>query len=557
MYMEQDEDTRGKKAIIYTRVSYEEQTNGASPQNQLATTKDYAKKRGMIVPDEAIFYDDGYSAKSANRPNLKKMLNFIMQHKGEYDYLVVYDVSRISRDVPSFYQKIYPVLKSYGIKLRSTKEPIGEDPTGVWALTAFLSTHQLDNELKGKTSHDNMSYVAHRGYWVGQAPIGFVAKKVYTDEVSRDGRRKQRTILEPDNRNDLADKLAMLLNDFSRGDMRQVDFLNRANDLGITNTKGNPLTPDDAKRILTGIVYAGYNNSKSFVKKDEPPIKLKNEGIISLETYQTNQILLKNGGKPIVRTKENEGKYPLRKKFLICEECGDRYMTGSAPRNHQNKSYPRYHCKGRGHGSVDVDEMHSIFNDFLEQITPKESTLKLFREIIKRTAKEKYGSNTRALNELTTKINKISDDIYRAQQLFIEQRMSEEDKDEYINRQKQERDRLKEQRSELENIQQLDEATINYVCNFMAKPAKLWRDADFNTKLALQRMMFPNGLHFSIREKKCRTQDLSPLFSVICNKKASDDADLSEMVRPIGLEPTTPSSGSWCSNPLSYGRILC
>ena len=90
---------------------------------------------------------------------------------------------------------------------------------------------------------------------------------------------------------------------------------------------------------------------------------------------------------------------------------------------------------------------------------------------------------------------------------------------------------------ELERVRSINESTIEYVCNFNTRPAKLWKDADLETKQAFQRIMFPNGLHFNIKERKFGTQDLSPLFSVICNKNGSDMDSDSGMVISAGVEP--------------------
>lgn len=53
----------------------------------------------------------------------------------------------------------------------------------------------------------------------------------------------------------------------------------------------------------------------------------------------------------------------------------------------------------------------------------------------------------------------------------------------------------------LEQNQGLNEATIDYMCNFMTKPAKLWKDADLESKRAFQQMLFPNGLHIDVKAK--------------------------------------------------------
>lgn len=89
----------------------------------------------------------------------------------------------------------------------------------------------------------------------------------------------------------------------------------------------------------------------------------------------------------------------------------------------------------------------------------------------------------------------------------------------------------------MEQNQDLNETTIDYVCNFMTKPAKLWKDADLETKQAFQKILFPKGLHFDIKNKIFGTDDLSSLFSVIDDKKESCDGSNSEMVISPGIEP--------------------
>lgn len=41
---------------------------------------------------------------------------------------------------------------------------------------------------------------------------------------------------------------------------------------------------------------------------------------------------------------------------------------------------------------------------------------------------------------------------------------------------------LRWQIDELKRSQGLNEATIDYICNFITKSAKLWKDIDFGTK---------------------------------------------------------------------------
>ena len=91
----------------------------------------------------------------------------------------------------------------------------------------------------------------------------------------------------------------------------------------------------------------------------------------------------------------------------------------------------------------------------------------------------------------------------------------------------------------LKQAQMLREADIEYVCNFMRNPAKLWRDGDLGTRQALQKMIFPHGIYFDLKNKKCGTSEISPLFSVNIIKKAPNGANLNHVGWDIGIEPTT------------------
>ncbi len=100
---------------------------------------------------------------------------------------------------------------------------------------------------------------------------------------------------------------------------------------------------------------------------------------------------------------------------------------------------------------------------------------------------------------------------------------------------------------ELEHVQRLSESTIDYVCNFMVKPAKLWVDAGLETKQAFRTTMFPKRLYFGIKSRKFGTSELSPLYRVVGNKKEPNLDSNFNMVTRVRVERTTSSLGRNCS----------
>ena len=523
-------------AFGYTRVSTEEQTYGASLENQRLAIQKYANQNNIEII--GWYTDAGISAKTAHRPELQKMLGAIAKRKGHIDHVVVYNVSRISRDMPSFFNDIGFILAKCGVTLRSTQEVIDESPTGRFMLNIALSVHQLDNDIKSKTVKDDMSLLASYGWWMTQAPLGLKLKPVVTGEYTNDGKKKHHNTLEIDNTNDIGNKIQFLLNRFSEGDMAPMELVNLAHKMDVNGRTGKPITLNTLLGILKMSVYAGYNTSKKLL--DGKPTKIKDfDGLIDIDVFNKNQRIL--SGKHTLLIPSNSDLYPLRK-LLICSKCGT-LIRSSAPRSSAGKRYPRYHCTTKGHSSIPIEKMHELFVEFLEEITPSEGTIKLFREIVKRTAAKKLGDTPRELANCREAVSDIDKKLIEAVDAMLEGKISIDDKNRYSEALELKRQDLRREIDKLERNQGLNEATIDYVCNFMTKLAKLWKDADLETRQAFQKMLFPNGLHFDIQDKIFGTQDLSPLFSVINNNKEPLSGSNSGMVTQARVERTTFSLG--------------
>lgn len=134
------------------------------------------------------------------------MLNDIDTGKTKAKAVIVYNLSRMSRDLTSFSADIAPTLKKRGVMLRSASENIDESPEGRFMQNLSVALYQLDNDTKSRTVTDNMRAIAQAGYWQSQEPLGFVRRHIPTGSRTRDGKMRYRTILEPDLNNGTAQK---------------------------------------------------------------------------------------------------------------------------------------------------------------------------------------------------------------------------------------------------------------------------------------------------------------------------------------------------------------
>lgn len=237
-----------------------------------------------------------------------------------------------------------------------------------------------------------------------------------------------------------------------------------------------------------------------------------------MEVFYRVQVLL-DGNKRELRS-SSDALYPL-KGTLVCEKCGG-HILGSAPANGSQAPSHRYHCRCKGRGSLGVLDTHNLFVKFLEEVTPTDGTIKLFKEILRRTAAKKLGDTNKELKRLKDIEDDISAQIEDTLRSFlIDKTISAKEKDFFIERLESQRNDIKKQIAEQEQAQQLNEHTISYVCNFMAQPAKLWMDADLDSKKGFSADVIPEWLtHQPQGEKMSNGRFKSTLLCYSQQKKS-------------------------------------
>src|SRR3982751_3435981 len=99
-------------AVIYVRVSTKEQTENLSLPTQLTACEEYCQRQGFEVL--ARFREEGESAKTADRTELQKLLQFCRTNKGAVQFVVVFNLTRFARDKYDHFA-LRAHLKSLGI----------------------------------------------------------------------------------------------------------------------------------------------------------------------------------------------------------------------------------------------------------------------------------------------------------------------------------------------------------------------------------------------------------------------------------------------------------
>ena len=165
-----DEAEKTKRAVVYCRVSTEEQAKGGV---SLGMQKDrltmLGPALGMVVVD--VIIDDGYSAKDLNRPGIQKVLGMIRAKS--FDTLLVYKVDRLTRSLNDLCQ-LEVMMSKNGVEIRSSTENFETGtPIGRMLFNLLGSFAQFERELIAERTRDARERLWQEGRWGMRAPFGY------------------------------------------------------------------------------------------------------------------------------------------------------------------------------------------------------------------------------------------------------------------------------------------------------------------------------------------------------------------------------------------------
>ena len=158
-------------AIIYVRVSTKEQTENLSLPTQLRACEESCGREGYEILER--FREEGESAKTADRPQLQRLLKYCRTHKGKVHFVVVFNLTRFAREKYDHFA-LRSHLKSLGISLRSATEPIDDTSTGKLMEGVLASFAQFDNDVRSDRTRAGMKAALELGRWTFLAPIGYI-----------------------------------------------------------------------------------------------------------------------------------------------------------------------------------------------------------------------------------------------------------------------------------------------------------------------------------------------------------------------------------------------
>ncbi len=389
-----------RNAVIAIRVSSDKQfQEGDSPEAQREQLQQLADSLDARVKKVFIFAESGAKL---HQP-MQEAIDYCADRRNNIQLFLIKSIDRFTRGGADFYAPLkrqldaidVQLIDKYGVISQSrvnTLEHLGVEYT--WSKYSpsekieYLEAERAKDELRDILTRTVGAAVRYTrlGYWMRQAPYGFVSEKSET-------RNGKRAILKPHPKE--APLLIRMFEMRAAGTMHDKDIIAELNRMGFQTrvhnirdkqdrTKivgrrgGNPLDKDAMDLLLRNPIYAGVNNEKWTQGK---PVRTVFDGLVSIDTFNAanrGKVMIIEDSNDIEIKKEvapehqlNKGikspEFPYRR-FVGCSKCG-RPMYGSSNRGQSGKLYPAYHCDKGHYFRIPKAELEATVVEFVKNIT--------------------------------------------------------------------------------------------------------------------------------------------------------------------------------------------
>ena len=501
---------RFPNAVIYTRVSTSKQENNFSLETQLEKCEKCAINNNLNVVER---FGGAYeSAKQGNkRTYFPEMVKFVKNKKNKIGYIIVYDISRFSREGMKAVALVEELKTNFKIKvLESSATSIIDNFSEEMFTDLKIIMANKNNRDRKKNVIDGSIKRLESGYWLGIPPKGYTKVDKYTLKFNE-----------------------------------EADFIKKAFEMksdGCSNTEilkviralGSKITKSRLPKYLSDPFYCGWIANKHLNGR---VVKGLHEPLISEEMF-----LKINGEKSEIRTyktsKMDENR-PLQGD-LKCS-CGG-VFTGYKKKG----KYNYYKCNKCHHNSA-VNTIHNSFEDLLSKYSFDKKYISLFKKQLKYTFDYIENENNIKKSELLTKISKETTRLHNVNYKYATENLDEEIFQQVTTKIKADIDVLNKELSNitfsLSNYENYLDESLELVNDYKG----IWEKGDIEIKKDIQNIVFSNHIEYDVKSNTYRTPYENEVLSMMV--RASDKGKTgnkgvkplnSRLVLKAGIEPALP-----------------
>jgi site-specific DNA recombinase len=513
-----------QRAIIYTRVSTDEQNNGYSPADQKDKINKYCEHNNIEIVG---FYHDDESGKSFDRPEWIKIMSFIKKNRNYVDNIIFLKWDRFSRNVAEAYITIRD-LKKLGVEPQAIEQPLDfEIPESKIMLAIYLAAPEVDNDRRALNVFHGIRRAKKEGRWLGNCLRGYKNSRDENNRpiISHEGGKQQMLV-------------EKAFKEFASG-MYNIEELRRK-----LNREGLKCNRNSFWMLLRNKGYIGKIMVPAY--KDEPAQwvdGIHDPLIDNVTFYEVQDIIMGRKKNLPNKYKTVRDEMPLRG-FLACPRCG-RNLTGSASRGKLGGKFYYYHCDRNCKERQKAKDANERFSQLLGDFKSKPTTMVLYAQILKDKLKQNNNTGKSELEKVYKEIAKQKQRLKNAKDLMLDGEFSASEYKEMKNEIDETIHLLSNDELKMKEGLENHDVKIDSCLELLSTLDTYYDARNTITKQRIVGSIFPEKLIFE--NNKYRTPRINEVVDLICRKdkpfggekkeKQSISELLSLEVRMKGLEP--------------------
>lgn len=483
-----------KRAIVYVRVSTDEQNNGYSPADQKARLIKYCENNNIEIV--GLYHEDA-SGKTFNRPEYLKIISFLKKNRNTVDVMLFIKWDRFSRNIGKAYIAIEQLF-NLGVEPQAIEQPLNlEIPEQKLMLALYLAAPEVDNDRRALNIFHGYRRGKKMGLWLGGCLRGYKNTRDENNKavITPEGGKMEQLVVEA-------------FKQFATGTYAIEDLRRKLFNEGLKCHRCSFWALLRNKGYIGKVFVPAY--------KDEPAewVQGKHKPLIDEHTFYAVQDILDGRRKKIPsKNKTLRDEFPLRG-FLECPKCG-RNMTASASRGTGGVFY-YYHCSNGCKERQKAPLVNESFLKVLEAVKLNEASKELHKTVLGQLLHGNNQSNKQEVTIHNKDIEKQTQRLKNARALMLDGEILP---DEYRQMKIEIEEMLEKLNVQVAHLKDSSEDFTEQIifCILLFQNIDIYYDtASTEVKQKIISSIFPEKLIFN--KNAYRTNSLNDAIALLCAK---------------------------------------
>ena len=521
----------------YTRVSSKKQfDDNESLNNQKSNSIAFSQQN-----DYKIIHEFGGTYESAKgdftRKEFKLMVEEVRKAKRRPFAILIYKMSRFSRSGSGGISVVHELVDDLGVHLIETSSGLSTaTPKGKNLIIERLVAAERENLERLEVTVPGMKTHLRKGNYLGKAPFGYDHFGPKVKDISRLS-SVQKLVINSDG------KLLQQAWKWKIQGMRDFEIIKKLNLLGLKIDK-RKLSP-----IWRNPFYCGVSVNRML---EGDAVKGNWEPMVSEKEFWIVQNILEGNNSGYKKSSVNEFR-PLTQ-FVTCLECGGKLTSYEVKKKGLHYYTCQKKCSGSSMNAISTpnskkEGLNNLFSNFISSYELNPELEGVFRKQLNYSIaafNKDCGGEEKRLNSI---LNKLTADFDKLQRKNAFDELSNDVFQKYSAPILVEIDEVKQELEKLSSTISNQLETVDKCVEVSKNISKQWRLRDVESKLRIQKLVFPSGIVIDAKKRKYLTPKVNSVFSVVrdiardSDQKEKDPSviitDESFFVAGTGLEPMT------------------